>query len=111
VVGGGFGGLEFCKRFRGNAHVILIDRQNHHLFQPLLYQVAMAGLSAPDVAAPIRSVLSRYPRVSTHMGEVRAVNLAAVSRPWTTRSAYGATSSRPSSGQRTSPIRTRDAAS
>jgi NADH dehydrogenase len=77
VVGGGFGGLEFCKRFRGNAHVILIDRQNHHLFQPLLYQVAMAGLSAPDVAAPIRSVLSRYPRVSTHMGEVRAVNLAA----------------------------------
>lgn len=77
VVGAGFGGLEFCKRFRGDAHVILIDRQNHHLFQPLLYQVAMAGLSAPDVAAPIRSVLSRYPRVSTHMGEVRSVNLAA----------------------------------
>jgi NADH dehydrogenase len=76
VVGGGFGGLEVCKRFRGNAHVILIDRQNHHLFQPLLYQVAMAGLSAPDVAAPIRSVLSRYARVSTHMAEVRAVNLA-----------------------------------
>ncbi|MGB5304472.1 MAG: NAD(P)/FAD-dependent oxidoreductase [Gemmatimonadota bacterium] len=77
VVGGGFGGLEFCKRFRGDAHVVLIDRQNHHLFQPLLYQVAMAGLSAPDVAAPIRSVLSRYRRVSTHMGEVREVNLAA----------------------------------
>jgi len=76
VVGGGFGGLEFCKRFRGDAHVILVDRQNHHLFQPLLYQVAMAGLSAPDVAAPIRSVLSRYARVSTHMGEVRDVNLA-----------------------------------
>jgi len=77
VVGGGFGGLEFCKRFRGDAHIILIDRQNHHLFQPLLYQVAMAGLSAPDVAAPIRSVLSRFQRVSTHMGEVRAVNLGA----------------------------------
>jgi NADH dehydrogenase len=76
-VGGGFGGLEFCKRFRGDAHVLLIDRQNHHLFQPLLYQVAMAGLAAPDVAAPIRSVLSRSPSVSTHMGEVRDVDLAA----------------------------------
>jgi len=77
VVGGGFGGLEFCKRFRGDAHVVLIDRQNHHLFQPLLYQVAMAGLSAPDVAAPIRSVLASRARVSTHMGEVRAVDLTA----------------------------------
>ncbi|MCL7960116.1 MAG: FAD-dependent oxidoreductase, partial [marine benthic group bacterium] len=77
VVGGGFGGLEFCKRFRGDAHVVLIDRQNHHLFQPLLYQVAMAGLSAPDVAAPIRSVLASRARVSTHMGEVRAVDLSA----------------------------------
>lgn len=77
VVGGGFGGLEFCKRFRGDAHVVLIDRQNHHLFQPLLYQVAMAGLSAPDIAGPIRSVLSTHRRVSTHMGEVSAVDLAA----------------------------------
>ena len=77
VVGAGFGGMEFCKRFRGTAHVLLIDRQNHHLFQPLLYQVAMAGLSAPDVAAPIRSVLSRYQSVRTHMGEVRHVDLAA----------------------------------
>ena len=77
VVGAGFGGLELCKRFRGDVRVLLIDRQNHHLFQPLLYQVAMAGLSAPDIAAPIRSVLSRYPVVSTHMGEVRAVDLEA----------------------------------
>jgi len=76
VVGAGFGGLEFCKKFRGDAHVILIDRQNHHLFQPLLYQVAMAGLSAPDIAAPIRSVLSPYRRVSTHMGEVLSVDLS-----------------------------------
>ena len=76
VIGAGFGGLEFCKRFRGDAHVVLIDRQNHHLFQPLLYQVAMAGLSAPDIAAPIRSVLSPYRRVSTHMGEVRSVDLS-----------------------------------
>ena len=77
VLGGGFGGLEFCKRFRGDAHVVLIDRQNHHLFQPLLYQVAMAGLSAPDIAAPIRSVLSGNRRVSTHMGEALAIDLAA----------------------------------
>jgi NADH dehydrogenase len=77
VVGAGFGGLEFCKRFRGDAHVILIDRQNHHLFQPLLYQVAMAGLSAPDVAAPIRHVLSGNRRVRTHMGEVRKIDLHA----------------------------------
>ncbi len=77
VVGGGFGGLAFCQRFNGDAHVLLIDRQNHHLFQPLLYQVAMAGLSAPDVAAPIRSVLSKRRQVSTHMGEVRRIDLAA----------------------------------
>lgn len=77
VLGAGFGGLEFCKRFRGDAHVILVDRQNHHLFQPLLYQVAMAGLSAPDIAAPIRSVLSRHRRVSTHMGEVSEIDLVA----------------------------------
>lgn len=77
VVGAGFGGLEFCKRFRGEAHVILVDRQNHHLFQPLLYQVAMAGLSAPDVAAPIRHVLSGIRRVRTHMGEVRTIDLDA----------------------------------
>ena len=77
VVGGGFAGLEFCKRFRADAHVVLIDRQNHHLFQPLLYQVAMAGLSAPDVAAPIRHVLSRQQRVETVMGEVRSIDLDA----------------------------------
>ncbi|MDP2482385.1 MAG: NAD(P)/FAD-dependent oxidoreductase [Candidatus Palauibacterales bacterium] len=77
VVGAGFAGLELCKRFRGDGHVILIDRQNHHLFQPLLYQVAMAGLSAPDIAAPIRSVLARRRRVSTHMATVEAVDLEA----------------------------------
>lgn len=76
VVGAGFGGLEFCKRFRGDADVLLIDRQNHHLFQPLLYQVAMAGLSAPDVAAPIRSVLARHRRVRTLMAEVERIDLA-----------------------------------
>ncbi|MBC8096201.1 MAG: FAD-dependent oxidoreductase, partial [Akkermansiaceae bacterium] len=59
VLGAGFGGLEFCKHFHhANARVTLVDRTNHHLFQPLLYQVATAGLSAPDVAQPIRSILS-----------------------------------------------------
>ena len=53
VLGAGFGGLTFCKRFHHpNATVTLIDRTNHHLFQPLLYQVATAGLSAPDIAQP-----------------------------------------------------------
>ncbi len=59
VLGAGFGGLEFCKHFHhAKARVTLVDRTNHHLFQPLLYQVATAGLSAPDVAQPIRSILS-----------------------------------------------------
>ena len=79
IVGAGFAGLNAATGLRKapDTTVTLIDRQNHHLFQPLLYQVAMAGLSAPDIAAPIRSVLSRYPAVSTHMGEVRAADLEA----------------------------------
>src|SRR5690606_19954364 len=58
IVGAGFGGLETAK-YLGEAGVpvILIDRNNHHLFQPLLYQVATAALSAPDIAEPIRKVL------------------------------------------------------
>jgi NADH dehydrogenase len=75
VVGAGFGGLEFCKTFRGPASVILIDKQNHHLFQPLLYQVAMAGLSGSDIASPIRGVLSRHKRVASHMAEVESIDV------------------------------------
>ncbi|HOO92959.1 MAG TPA: FAD-dependent oxidoreductase, partial [Opitutales bacterium] len=60
VLGAGFAGLTFCRRFRSEfAEIILIDRQNHHLFQPLLYQVATAGLSMPEISRPIRSILSR----------------------------------------------------
>jgi NADH dehydrogenase len=55
--------------------VILIDRRNHHLFQPLLYQVAMAGLSPADIAAPIRSLLARYPNIQVLLGEVRGLDL------------------------------------
>lgn len=60
IVGGGFAGLNAAKALRKNktVDVTLIDRRNHHLFQPLLYQVAMAGLSPADIAAPIRSILS-----------------------------------------------------
>jgi NADH dehydrogenase len=59
VLGAGFGGLTFCKQFQmPNARITLVDRTNHHLFQPLLYQVATCGLSAPDVAQPVRSILS-----------------------------------------------------
>src|SRR6478735_9013493 len=58
VLGAGFGGLSFAKEFPGElARITLVDRQNHHLFQPLLYQVASSGLAAPDIAQPIRSIL------------------------------------------------------
>ena len=70
VLGAGFGGLTFCKRFHHpKATVTLIDRTNHHLFQPLLYQVATAGLSAPDIAQPVRSILAGVPSVTVLMDE------------------------------------------
>ncbi|MBL8937461.1 MAG: FAD-dependent oxidoreductase, partial [Archangium sp.] len=59
VVGGGFGGLETARRLeRDDVKVTLIDRQNYHLFQPLLYQVATAGLSPGDIASPIRNLVA-----------------------------------------------------
>ena len=76
IVGGGFAGLNAAKGFRRakNVHVTLIDRRNHHLFQPLLYQVAMAGLSPADIAAPIRGILSKQDNVRVLQGEVRSVD-------------------------------------
>ena len=77
VIGAGFAGLAFCKRFRGrpgNAEVVLIDRQNHHVFQPLLYQVAMAALSVTDIAAPIRSVVARRPDVTSLLADVTGID-------------------------------------
>src|SRR6266481_2994424 len=77
VLGAGFGGLTFCERFRhSRARVTLVDRTNHHLFQPLLYQVASAGLSAPEVAQPIRSILSDRPDVTVLMARVTGFDLA-----------------------------------
>src|SRR6476659_535218 len=77
VLGAGFGGLTFCQQFRhSNAQITLVDRQNHHLFQPLLYQVASAGLSAPDIAQPIRAILSNDRNTDVLMEEVIDFNLA-----------------------------------
>src|SRR5215471_9808200 len=71
VLGAGFGGLEFCKHFhRPNARVTLVDRKNHHLFQPLLYQVAAAGLSAPEIAQPVRSILCGREDITVLMDQV-----------------------------------------
>src|SRR5690242_14366539 len=71
VLGAGFGGLAFCERFDyPNARITLVDRTNHHLFQPLLYQVATAGLSAPDIAQPVRSILRDKPNITVLLDEV-----------------------------------------
>lgn len=77
VIGGGFGGLSAARALaRQPVHVTLVDRSNHHLFQPLLYQVAMAGLSPNEIAVPIRSVLSRQDNVRVLLAEVTGVDLA-----------------------------------
>lgn len=77
VLGAGFGGLTFCRHFQNpNARVTVIDRTNHHLFQPLLYQVASAGLSAPEIAQPIRSILSDRANIAVLMDEATDLKLA-----------------------------------
>ena len=79
IVGGGFAGLNAAKKLGGrrDVRVTLVDRENYHLFQPLLYQVAMAGLSPADIATPIRSVLARCRNVSVLQGSVEGVDLEA----------------------------------
>ncbi|MBI3508783.1 MAG: NAD(P)/FAD-dependent oxidoreductase [Chlamydiia bacterium] len=75
IVGGGFGGLNAAKALGGSRHdVWLIDKTNHHLFQPLLYQVASAALSPGDIAVPIREILSPYENITVLMGEVTAID-------------------------------------
>lgn len=77
IVGGGFGGLAAAKALKGApVRVTLVDRANHHLFQPLLYQVATAALSAADIAAPIRAILRNQRNAVVLLGEVTGVDLA-----------------------------------
>lgn len=77
VVGAGFAGLRFVRHFPEKlARITVIDRQNHHLFQPLLYQVATAGLSAVDIAQPVRAIFGDRPNFAVVMGDVEAVDLA-----------------------------------
>src|SRR5215212_9382808 len=77
IVGGGFGGIEAAKALaRAPVHVTLIDRQNYHCFQPLLYQVATAALSPADIAWPIRHILRRQQNATVFMAEVTGIDLA-----------------------------------
>jgi NADH dehydrogenase len=74
IIGAGFGGLACARGLgRSDCDVTVVDRSNHHLFQPLLYQVATAGLAAPAIAAPTRFLLRRLRNITTLMADVRAV--------------------------------------
>lgn len=78
VVGGGFGGLACAKALGGSAHqVLVIDKSNHNLFQPLLYQVATGALSPADIAEPIRRVLKQHRNIAVVMAEVDRIGTAA----------------------------------
>ena len=76
IVGAGFGGLNAAQTLAGApVSITVIDRKNHHAFQPLLYQVATAGLSPGEIAAPIRSILRRHKNVEVLMAEVTGFDL------------------------------------
>ena len=76
VIGGGFGGLEAVKKFKGeDVDVTLIDRSNHHLFQPLLYQVATAGLVPSNIALPLREIFRHQTNVEVLLTEVERVDV------------------------------------
>src|SRR5690349_16862880 len=79
IIGGGFGGLSAARVFRNRrgVRVTLLDKRNHHVFQPLLYQVATATLSAGDIASPIRWVLRGARNVRVIMAEATRVDTAA----------------------------------
>src|SRR5262245_55621785 len=75
ILGGGFGGLEAARALaRAPVRVTLVDRHNHHTFQPLLYQVATAGLNPSDIAAPIRRILRKQRNTSVILGEATAID-------------------------------------
>jgi NADH dehydrogenase len=78
IIGGGFAGIAAARTLRGGeVDVLVIDRTNHHLFQPLLYQVATATLAPSDIAVPIRWLLRKYENVRVVMGEVTGIDVAA----------------------------------
>jgi NADH dehydrogenase len=75
ILGGGFAGLYAARALkRAPVRVTLVDRRNHHLFQPMLYQVATAALNPSDIAAPIRSVLRNHPNTEVLLGEVESID-------------------------------------
>lgn len=78
IIGCGFGGLEAARALhRADVAITLVEKTNHHLFQPLLYQVATAGLSAPAIAAPARHLFRHQPNVTTLLGEITAIDAGA----------------------------------
>lgn len=78
IIGAGFGGLSAAKALaKARAHVTLIDRRNHHLFQPLLYQVATAGLAPTQIATPIRAIVRKQRNTDVVLGEVTGIDAAA----------------------------------
>src|SRR5215468_7989709 len=77
IIGGGFAGLAAARALRhADAEIVLIDRRNHHIFQPLLYQVATAVLSPAEIAAPIRQMEAKQRNVTVWLAEVSGVDLA-----------------------------------
>src|SRR5450755_3517170 len=76
IIGGGFAGIAAARSLkRCDAEVVLIDRRNHHIFQPLLYQVATAVLAAAEIAAPIRQIEEKQKNLTVMLAEVTAVDL------------------------------------
>ncbi|MGE4546071.1 MAG: NAD(P)/FAD-dependent oxidoreductase [Pedobacter sp.] len=78
IVGMGFGGIRTARVLAGHGHdVLLVDRNNYHLFQPLLYQVATAGLEQESIAHPVRAMARRWPDTRFHLAEVSAIDVDA----------------------------------
>ena len=78
IIGGGFGGIDAAKALKhAPVEIALVDRRNFHLFQPLLYQVATAGLSPGEIAAPLRGIFRRQKNVEVYLAEVIDVDAAA----------------------------------
>ena len=105
IIGAGFAGLWAVRSLRRtDVDILLIDRSNHHTFQPLLYQVATAGLAAPSIAAPLRHILRRQRNLTVLLGNVTGDRYVArgASSPMGRPTPTTISSSRPASRTRTS---------